>query len=273
MIKKIFYILYFYNFYNFYNFLVNYYKEEEIPEEIRNQEIKIDIELFILFQKDTLMSYFYTLLSIVCIIIFLAIILFILSFPSDQLFRIDFFRVLSEKIINILEKILENYYNDPEYNRLPKILHVFIKTILLPIISYLVIMSKIKENSLYKSWYIYMLILFFYIFFVTKGWIDGISDLISTGIKFIDILKIFNIFGETLPNNFFMGIRVIISTFIWDNFLLIVSYYTLKGYYHLRPMEYKEKRDYINNLKNINISPIQLLDNDLDNNLIFTKNN
>jgi hypothetical protein len=39
-------------------------------------------------------------------------------------------------------------------------------------------------------------------------------------------------------------------------------------------MKYKEKRDYINSLKNINnISPIQVLDNDLDNNLIFTKNN
>jgi hypothetical protein len=63
----------------------------------------------------------------------------------------------------------------------------------------------------------------------------------------------------------------------WNNLILITTYYTLKGYYHLRPMKYKEKRDYINSLKNINnispISPIQLLDNDLENNLIFTKNN
>jgi predicted DNA binding protein len=70
------------------------------------------------------------------------------------------------------------------------------------------------------------------------------------------------------------GMRSIVAILFVNNLILITTYYTLKGYYHLRPMEYKEKRDYINSLKNINnISPIQVLDNDLDNNLILTKNN
>jgi hypothetical protein len=68
------------------------------------------------------------------------------------------------------------------------------------------------------------------------------------------------------------NIKEILINLILNNLILITTYYTLKGYYHLKPMKYKEKRDYINNLKNINnitpITLIQVLDNDLDNNII-----
>jgi hypothetical protein len=224
------------------------------PAEVIKDKIDIDMD-FLIHSKIGFSS---------CLILFTMIILNILLFSEN----------------NIIMKISENYIN--EYNQIiERIYSFFLKLIIIPIISYIVIIvldikKYIKHNSLFKSWFIYMFILLISIVFTIKGWTDWKdpeSDKTTTIPQ--DIYNIFNIFGA--PGSIspgIQGIRSIVAILFVNNLILITTYYIFKGYYHLRPMKYKEKRDYINSLKNINnISPIQVLDNDLDKNLILTNNN
>jgi hypothetical protein len=190
------------------------------------------------------------------------------------------FSVITFIVLIVQDNITKNYLN--EYKQRTDVgFSFFLKLIIIPIISYIVIIvlntnKYIKHNSLFKSWFIYMSILLIFIISTTKGlidWKDPESDKTKTIPQ--DIYNIFNIFGD--PGLEFVshispgiqGMRSIVATLFVNNLILITTYYTLKGYYHLRPMKYKEKRDYINSLKNVtNITPIQVLDNDLDKNLI-----
>jgi hypothetical protein len=229
-------------------------ENQKIITDIKSSEVikdKIDIDMdFLIHSKIGFVS---------CLILFTMIILII--FISRD---------------NIIIKIMENYLNK-DNQRIEDLYSDILKLIIIPIISYIVIIvldinKYIKHNSLFKSWFIYMFILLIFIIFNIKSWTNWKEDLKSDKTTTIpqDIYNIFNIFGA--PGSIspgILGMRSIVATLFVNNLILITTYYIFKGYYHLRPMKYKEKRDYINNLKNVtNISPIQVLDNDLDNNLI-----
>jgi hypothetical protein len=249
--------------------------KKEIQEVIKD---KIDIDLdFLMNAKKEVIVYYLKINIIIWIII--VIISLIFSFFKINRYNIvaNYFNVENDIVLLIPRNYINNHVKKNIIFLILMSIFEFcffcFKLIIISIVSFLLIninykKKYIKYNSLFQICLIHTCIALIYIFVTTKDW----------DLKDFNFLESCKIWKYQCPNCLNKGkkveplihktIKAILTNLIFNNLALITSYYMLKRYYQANPMKYQEKRDYINSLKNVvPITPIEVLDCDLDNNL------
>jgi hypothetical protein len=248
-------------------------QQENLYCEIIKQEMYIDIVYLMYSKKDFI--YFFLEMNVIIWILFFFVITLPENFLSKLIKCIIYFVYSHSREINS-ESILQKFF---------LIYYVLIQSIIIPIINYYII-SKLytKKIFFYNNFFKILYIFIFAYFFYTRIDLEYIQKIINIiqaqrniDISGLDLLIcfLFSFMSIQLEYEFLILIlSYLIQRILGIPFLILIINHALLIYtyiyfcYQTNPMKYKEKRDYINSLKNINHTPIQVLDNDLDNNLI-----